>query len=798
MDLTQFPPGETVNLTNCDREPIHTPGLIQPHGILLVLSSTFAIEQVSANTKALLGVPPETLLGQPLVTFLGSGQIEVLQNCLQRTFEQVNPLKLVIQIADCAIPFDGILHRSLQDKIILELEPPITAASDFFNFYQATKGTLTQIQQAMNLSDLCAVMVKEVRRMTGFERVMIYQFDAEGAGMVIAEDKADDLEPFLGLHYPDSDIPQQAKRLYALNLLRLIPDVRYHPVPILTQTDSAHVSANSIASLLQPLDLSWSVLRSVSPMHVEYLNNMRVRASMSISLMKDKRLWGLIACHSRTPRFVPYEIRTVCEFLGQVMSLELASREANENLDYKVHLKSIQSQCVAAIAQADNLTDVLVQQGPHLLELVGAEGAAVYAEGTLTTIGKTPVAADIHSLIRWLENQFEQDLFVTNALPHHYPPAFAFKSVGSGLLALSITKIRQNYLLWFRPEVLQYVNWAGNPNKQQQIQADGSISLSPRRSFALWQETVCGKSLPWQPCEIEGAIELRSAIVGILLRKADELAAINLELERSNVELDAFTYIASHDLKEPLRGIHNYATFLLKDYANILDAEGVSKLEALVRLTRRMEDLINALLHFSRLGQKELKLQVIDLNELLHDVSEILTMSQAETPIKIVTPRPLPQIRGDRILMEEVFTNLISNGLKYNTQSHKQIEVGWLDPDSQTTPSENSSKNDSENSKMLASSFTASSFTASSDSQEQIGASPGVTLYIRDNGIGIRQEHLEVIFRIFKRLHAPGKYGGGTGAGLTIVKKIVERHGGKIWVESTYGEGSTFYLTLPN
>ncbi|MDX2243958.1 MAG: ATP-binding protein [Leptolyngbyaceae cyanobacterium bins.302] len=781
MDLSEFITMAAVNLTNCDREPIHIPGSIQPHGILLVLSEpTWEIEQISANTEALLGVPPQQLLGQPLSTLLDQTQILALQRCLQHDFEQANPLKLSMQPSGQPITFDGILHRSLQNKIILELEPTVQPeASNFFDFYQMTKGTLNLLQQAANLSQLCAVIAQEIRRLTGFDRVMIYQFDADQSGTVIAEAKASELESFLGLHYPDSDIPQQARRLYALNLLRLIPNVNYQPAPILANPASCSPAptTSELPSLPDPqphsaehshrsptpnscspaapthssIDLSFSVLRSVSPIHIEYLNNMGVSASMSISLMKEQQLWGLVACHHYTPRFVPYKIRTACVFLGQVMSLELASREANENLDYKIQLKSTQSRFINAISQAANLTEALAQEPASLLALVGAEGVAIYTEGTLTAIGRVPTDREIDALIDWLDDKFEQDLFVTDALSDVYPPATQYLDRASGLLALSITKIRKNYLLWFRPEQLQYVNWAGNPKKQQQVQPDGSVTLSPRRSFGLWQETVRGKSLPWQPCEIEGALELRSAIVGIVLRKADEISALNLELERSNVELDSFAYIASHDLKEPLRGIHNYSTFLLEDYQDVLDAEGISRLETLVRLTKRMEDLINSLLHFSRLGRQDLSMQLVDLNALMHNVSEVLHMSQQETSFEIRIPQPLPTIRGDRVLVEEVFTNLITNSLKYNNQAEKWVEVGWING----------------------------------------------TFYIRDNGIGIRAEHQESIFRIFKRLHASTKYGGGTGAGLTIVKKIIERHGGKIWVESTYGEGSTFYFTMP-
>jgi len=272
------------------------------------------------------------------------------------------------------------------------------------------------------------------------------------------------------------------------------------------------------------------------------------------------------------------------------------------------------------------------------------------------------------------------------------------------------------------------------------------------------------QSLPWKPWEIEMAIELRSAVVGIVLRKMNELAAINLELERSNSDLDAFAYIASHDLKEPLRGIHNYSTFLLEDYAELLDAEGVDKLHTLIKLTKRMEDLINALLHFSRLGRQELNLQLLDLNQSLQSIVELFTVSKSSENIDIRIPRPLPPICGDRVLLEEVFTNLISNGLKYNNRSEKWVEIGFLDP----KPSDSSNL---ENPK-------------------------SVTFYIQDNGIGIQEKHLETVFRIFKRLHALNKYGGGTGVGLTIVKKIIERHHGKIWVESVYGHGTIFYFTL--
>jgi light-regulated signal transduction histidine kinase (bacteriophytochrome) len=512
--------------------------------------------------------------------------------------------------------------------------------------------------------------------------------------------------------------------------------------------------------------MSLSILRSVSPLHLEYLQNMGVGASLSISLLKQGKLWGLIACHHQSPYFIPYEMRNICEFLGQVMSLELTSKEANEDLDYKIFLKSVQSQLINSLGKAENITDALIKDRQKLLELVGATGAVIYTEENLIRVGQAPPEAVLPDLIAWLENRFEQDLFVTHSLPKIYPDAIAFKEVASGLLALSITKVQKNYVLWFRAEVLQEVNWAGKPDKPKILEEDGTETLTPRKSFKLWQEMLQQQSQPWKPWEIEGAIELRSAIVGIVLRKINELAEINLELERSNTELDAFAYIASHDLKEPLRGIHNYSNFLLEDYAEVLNAEGVDKLHTLIKLTKRMEDLINALLHFSRLGRQELSFQSFNLNQSLEAISELFTVSKGGENIEIRIPRSLPNIIGDRVLLEEVFTNLISNAFKYNNQSEKWAEIGFLEP-------------------------------TTSDSLEQPSTPKLLTFYVKDNGIGIQEKHMDAIFRIFKRLHGLNKYGGGTGVGLTIVKKIIERHHGRIWIESSYGAGTTFYFTLP-
>jgi len=740
-----------VTLTNCDKEQIHIPGSIQPHGVLFVLREPqLGIVQVSQNTEDLIGISPDDLVGEPLVNLLGQQQSELITHCLAKDFEQVNPLKITLTRDNQKYLFNGIVHRSPDSYIILELEPLTSSQGNkFFQFYQMTKGTLSKMQNAFNLQDLSQIIVKEIKALTGFDRVMVYRFAPDKSGHVIAETKRDDLTAFLGLHYPATDIPQPARRLYQLNLLRLIPDLDYQPVELPPNPEDH-----------QPFDLSYSVLRSVSPIHIEYLKNMGVQASMSISLIQNQKLWGLIACHHYSPKYLSYEIRTACEFLGQVISLEIDSKEENQDLDYKQSIKMIHPQLTEILSQTDDWVEGLGRSSKNLLNLVGAQGAILSVEGELTQIGTTPQKSDSSLLIQWLKTKInEQNIFYTDCLIKEYAAAADFTQVGSGLLALEISKIREHYILWFRPEVLQTVNWAGNPSKGVKVEADGSLILSPRQSFNLWKETVKYTSLPWKNCEIKEAIELKNTIIDIVLRKVDELAQLNLELQRSNIELDAFAYVASHDLKEPLRGIHNYSTFLLEDYAQILDQEGIYKLQTLVRLSKRMEELINVLLTYSRLGRTELALQPTDAEKLIKNIENVVNINQADEEIEIRIPRPLPLIACDPILVAQVFDNLIQNAIKYNNSPQKWVEIGWLDL--QTNE-----------------------------------AGENFAFYVKDNGIGIREKHLDVIFRIFKRLHGQSKYGGGTGAGLTIVKKIVERHGGKIWVESIYGEGTTFYFTL--
>jgi two-component system, chemotaxis family, sensor kinase Cph1 len=734
-----------------DYQAIHSPGSIQPHGVLLVLNKPeLQIQQISNNCQRHLGKSPQELLGQPLSLLLGTSQATAVEQRLSGIPGVTNHLKIVIACPAGERLFDVIAH-SQDGVIILELEPSATQTDiSFSDFYGLVRDAMSQIQTKSDLVEFLQMAVETVQKITGFDRVMAYRFDQDQSGSVIAEVKRDNLPSYLDLHYPANDIPKPARDLYVRCLVSHIPDLTVEIVELIPRE-------NPITQA--PLDLSFACLRSFSSCCAEYHLNMHVASIMVISLLQDGKLWGLISCHHQTPKHVPYEVRTACEFFSQIVSLELAAKVSNEELDYQVRLRSLQSEFIESISQANNFVDALVQPAPRLLGLVSAQGAAVILGEDITLVGKTPDSEAIASLIQWLETQSSDNLFHTDSLPKICPQVSHLKDTASGLLSLRISQVRRYYILWFRPEVIQMVNWAGNPDDSTEFEADGSITLSPRKSFESWQETVRFTSLPWKPCELDSALSLRNAIIGIVISKIDELAKINSELERSNRELASFAYASSHDLKEPLRGIYNYSNILLEDYGQLLDDEGIDYLKTVTSLSVRMETLINALLRLSQLGQAELNLHPTDLNLLVQEIIDVFLASRPDSQFDIQIPRTLPSINCDSVLVNEIFSNLITNAFKYSDRADRIIEIGYLDPSESTnrkTP----------------------------------------VFYVRDNGIGIKTHHLESIFYLFKRLHSQERYGGGAGAGLAIAKRIIERHGGDIWVESIFNEGSTFYFTL--
>jgi two-component system, chemotaxis family, sensor kinase Cph1 len=729
------------------KNPIHTNGQIQPHGVLFVLEEpNLKIIQTSTNTYSIFGIQPEKIVGQLLEDIFDAFQIENIKLEISKdNLDFVNSSKLWARVrGDEYVVFDGVFHRNADGYLILELEPAFSQENiPFLSFYHLAKTSINQLQETANLRDFCQIIVKEVRKLTGFDRVMLYKFDEENHGDVIAEEKLDSMESYLGLHYPESDIPVTARRLFSSNYIRLIPDAKAKAVELYPHIHPINQ---------QPIDLTLSILRSASPCHLEYLHNMEVGASLTISLLKDEQLWGLIACHHQTPKHISYELRKACEFLGRVVFSELSAKEETEDYDYRMRLTYIQSMLVDYMSNEENFVDGLVKHEPNLLALTNSQGAAICFNGNWTTTGKTPREENLNYLVQWLQKNVSEEVFYSDSLPLIYSDAEKYKEVASGVLVIPISK--RNYVLWFRPEVIQTVNWGGDPAKAYEtIQLEGNVRLSPRKSFELWKETVRLKSLPWKQVEIKAALELRKAIVNIILRQADELALLAQDLERSNAELKKFAYIASHDLQEPLNQVANYVQLLEMRYQEQLDEDAKEFMSYAVEGVGLMQTLIDDVLAYSKVDMQGVEYAFTDVATALQKAIANLRGRISESNAKI-TCDDLPTVMADSTQLMQLFQNLIGNAIKFRSEKTPEIHIN--------------AKRDEE----------------------------AWLFSVKDNGIGIDPKFSDRIFVIFQRLHTRDDY-YGTGMGLAICKKIVECHRGRIWVESELGRGATFYFTIP-
>lgn len=518
---------QTVDLTNCDREPIHIPGSIQPHGALLALDPTLTtVTRHSVNAAEMLGILPNPN-GLLLEDVLGAGLTHNLRNALATAGEVERPALLVDQLLPNGGRVDIAIHRYLA-AVIVEFEPHDTSVRD--QPLQLARTMISRISGLDDIDQLTRQTARIVRGMLGYDRVMVYQFEADGSGKVISEAKRPDLESFLGQYFPASDIPQQARALYLKNTIRVISDASFRPVAVtpVVDTNGDH------------LDLSLAHLRSVSPIHCEYLRNMGVSASMSISIIVDGALWGMIACHHYSPKALPMPLRVAAEMFGDFLSLHLGSLRQRRRLDTAARTRASLER-VHQLASGRDVGELLREQVEDLGKLIPSDGFGLYLDGAWTGFGTTPPAKAMEDLSRLVGHLAEGRVWASHALTMPYPAAEAFASDAAGVLAIPLSQLPRDYLFFFRREMLQTLNWAGNPEKSYETGPLGD-RLTPRKSFAIWKETVHGQAQPWSDTDREVAEAMRASIVEVVLRHnelmADERAKAEVRQRMLNEELN--------------------------------------------------------------------------------------------------------------------------------------------------------------------------------------------------------------------------------------------------------------------
>ncbi|MGE1156269.1 ATP-binding protein [Pseudomonas kitaguniensis] len=714
---------------DCASEPIHIPGTIQPHGLLLTLSEpTLVVLQASTNLNAELALGPVALSGQALGSLIGAAALAQIRLALADLDADEDELHQVTLNGNL---YDAVLHRH-QGLLFLELErsviPRHTAALHVAR-------TLRRLQAAKTLDALYQTCVSEIRALTGYDRVTLYRFEQEGHGKVIGEALSDGMQPYLGLCFPASDIPPQARELYRLNWVRVIPDATYVPVPILPAMRPDTGAA---------VDLSFAVLRSVSPVHCVYLKNMGIRSSMSISLLKDDQLWGLITCGHREPLRVPHELRTACISVGQLLSMQITLLQDKEARRHE-HEKAAMIDALVSAMAADTL-DVMESLLPYaqtLLNLTGATGLAILVEERLHTVGVCPSDEHIRALYPWVQQQ-GKGVVHSHQLSADFPPAEAYQSIASGLLAFRLPKPVNNAVMWFRPEVKTTVQWSGEPVKQREV---GATALTPRLSFELWKQQVDGKALQWSASELHAVANLRrNALEHDLARQVQrEHAAVRAR--------DEMVAVVSHDLRSPLT-ILLMQCGMMRKMVPADDTKATLRLnnaiETMQTATSRMNTLLEDLIDISRIeaGRYRVALQTLDVTSALEQLGLMWHPLASAKGVNLTwSSQPGLSIQADPERLFQVFSNLLGNALKF-THLGGAIEVMAL------------------------------------------AAGDEVLFRVCDNGSGIGAAQLPYIFERYWTSREGNPT--GSGLGLYISHGIIEAHGGTLWAESVEGQGSVF------
>lgn len=750
-----------TSLTNCDSEPVQSPGCIQSHGALITCRlADLCILQVSENSAEFFGLGPTELLGQPLTKLLAPEHLQTVQRMLGGEGLEANPLYAFTVDESSPAPALDVCAHTMAGVLFLEFEATGRSAGhashSHHDFFTLVRAAVRRMQSSTGLLPFCQQVATEVRNITGLDRVMVYRFHRDNHGEVVAESMKDGLDPWLGLHYPETDIPQPARDIYKRIWIRPVP---HAAGPLVEMVPLANPDTG------QPLTMTHCALRGTSVMYTEYLANMDVAASLTMPILIEGALWGLIACHHTTPTVFPHQLRAACEVLAQVASLQLKSTDHIEQLAYQLKVETVHQQLLSKAAKEGDFL-ALSDRQPSLLDAMDAEGAAVYHMDRWWCAGKTPTEAQLSALAEWVNLRPEFDsltrpVFETDRLPSLYPNGAAIARVASGLIAVQFSRAREDLIMWFRPAAVQTVKWAGNPNGKALVPGPHGMRITPRRSFELFLETVRDRSLPWTSMEVDSALRLRLLMMELhvaeLKRAERKLAEKTQALAELDHRKDEFLAMLSHELRNPLAPLFNAVQLLRRRK----DQDPVQQqAHAIIeRQAGQLNHLIDELLEISRIstGRVQLRREQVTLGSIVSRALETTQplIAQVRHVLAVTVPSQPIWLYADAVRLEQVVVNLLTNAAKYTDRSG-QISV---------------------------------------DVQQE---GDFAVLRIADNGIGIDPELLPHIFELFTQAgRSLDRSQGGLGVGLCLVQRLVELHGGSVSARSTVGQGSEFVVRLP-
>lgn len=722
---------DATTLDNCDQEQIHLSGQIQNLGALLVVDpETRKILAASENAAGFFNLTMDRLMRSGL-----SDLDEDLDEQVGAVADDTQILHDVLEFAlkHDGVHFDAVTHCFAGRRIIEFVPNSDPSATSLRRKMRLCSAACTRIIHAAHFDQSLQIAVDAIRKITGCSRIKIYRFQPDWAGEVVAESTDGVLPSYLGLCFPAGDIPKQVREIMAIVPYRAIGTADDDPVPI----RAAPVEADR-------LDLTLSVLRSVSNMHTQYLRNIDVGSAFSCSLMHQDRLWGLIAAHDKEPGLLAFDSWSLLQEIGSALMLRFSQQQRTDVADTISRLRLIENQFATTLRQNGNMGDVIAKLMPVLQKFLSADGFAFQFGNTLHVSGRTPPPDFISDLIKWaVKNCDASDQFETLALHKQWPAAIDHMETACGVLIQPTVAHRICQLIWFRGPITRTVHWAGRP--PEKTATDKGEKLGPRKSFDRWKQQHNDQSAPWKDTDLESTREIFTEFLDIM--------AAQMLLKEENTSLRQFAATAAHDLKGPLRRIETALDWMSEDG---FEPNSVKQTHALAKQSsRRLSELAEDLLKLSALEGETIATDIIDIGDIVSDVRDLLSVQFDETGARLHYT-DLPGIVGSRPLILRLFLNIISNSLKYRSPDRV--------PDIHVSATI---------------------------------ARPGIAeIAIADNGMGIAPKYAERIFKPLERLHS-GDQIEGTGLGLTICARILDKHNGSIILDRGYDKGARFVITLP-
>ncbi|MGX5776850.1 histidine kinase dimerization/phosphoacceptor domain -containing protein [Methylorubrum zatmanii] len=654
---------EPVDPSLCEREPIHIPGSIQPNAVMFAADATsLEILAFSANAADVLAPESFPPNGLSLSEVLPADIVSAIRDGLAaHTLTDGRLLRRSVVLPPRGERFLLVAHAHL-GRVIVELELAPERPEDFSAASPLdTELAMIRLRMAETLTEAAQIAALEIRAMTGFESVLVYRFDTDWNGEAIAEDMVPDWQrPLIGLRFPASDIPAQARALYTKAKSRFVIDRDCVPVPLVADRSAGNA----------PIDLTFAQNRTLSPIHLEYQRNLGVDGSMSISIMVENRLWGLMIGHHRRPHYVAPETRAAATVLTDGFAMRVQEIEGKALWSEQQRHLDIQGQLVRGLTRSDDFVNSLTQGNPTLLDLFGAVGAGIVSDDVVCLVGTTPSAEAVQALAGWLRESLgpNERTFVTDTLVMHHAPAAAYTEVASGLLAAFVGHSRQHLLMWFKPEVPSTVTWSGDPRKPV-LPGSGPVAVLPRRSFERWVEERRGHSMPWAPWKVALAAQLADAVDGVVLRqrrKIDELTGLLADKERLLIQKDLLTREIDHRVKNSLQIVTAFLHMQRRQIADPSARQAFSETSARVMSVARVHD---------SLYQGE-SMEQVDLGQTIQALcNDLAGMAGDEHSVELTAEPGLMVPYRHAVALSLITTELVTNAFKYAGRPDKGVRI---------------------------------------------------------------------------------------------------------------------------